>query len=847
MVPPRKSSAASSVSTSKGGEEAKALQRARYLPNSRTATDGETLKRSFLDHLQFQQGKDEHSATSLDRYFAVAYAVRDRLMRHWIQTQQAYYRNDAKRVYYLSLEFLMGRALENNLLNLGLFDPMRAALKDLGLDLADLLAQEPDAGLGNGGLGRLAACFLDSLATLQYPAYGYGIRYEFGIFDQEIRNGYQIERPEEWLRFGNAWEIPRPEYVVPVGFYGRTEHSYDSTGRLRVSWVDARHVLGMPYDVPIAGFRNGTVNTLRLWRARASEELDLADFNAGDYLAAVQDKNLSENISKVLYPNDLTVMGKELRLQQQYFFVACSIHDIVARHLKIHEGFDDFADKVAMQLNDTHPAIAIAELMRVLVDENGLEWDRAWEICQATFGYTNHTLMPEALEKWSVDLFGRVLPRHLEIVYEVNRRFLEEVRGANKVDESAVSRMSIIEEGPVKQVRMANLAVVGSRSVNGVAALHTELLKRELFKEFHALWPDKFNNKTNGVTPRRWLLQANPGLSSAITEVIGPEWITDATRLVALEPLAEDSGFRKLFRDVKRDNKARLAEIVKAENGITLDLDSIFDVQVKRIHEYKRQLLAILRVASEYLRMKEDRSYRPHPRSYLFGGKAAPGYAMAKAIIKLTSSVAEVVNRDVDLEGRITVAFLKNYRVSLAERIFPAAELSEQISTAGKEASGTGNMKFALNGALTIGTLDGANVEIREEVGAENFFLFGLTVEQVQAMKKRGYDPWEWYRNDRRLKRVLDALLGGTFSPGEPGLFRPIVESLLNGGDPYLVLADFAAYLACQDEVDRAYADRERWTRMAILNVARSGKFSSDRTIRQYAEEIWKVVPVPND
>jgi starch phosphorylase len=839
MNPPRKSSAAR-------GEEAKALQRARFLPNSRTGTDVETLRRSFLDHLQFSQAKDEHTATSLDRYFAVAYSVRDRMMRNWIETQQAYYRHDAKRVYYLSLEFLMGRALENNLLNLGLYEPMRSALRDLGLELPDLFSQEADAGLGNGGLGRLAACFLDSLATLQYPAYGYGIRYEFGIFDQEIRNGYQVERPEEWLRFGNAWEFPRPEYVVPVSFYGRTQHGADASGRLRVQWVDARHVLGMPYDVPIAGYRNGTVNTLRLWRARASQELDLADFNAGDYLAAVADKDLSENISKVLYPNDLTVMGKELRLQQQYFFVACAIYDIVTRHLKVHESFDDFPDKVAIQLNDTHPAIAIAELMRVLVDTYDLTWERAWEICRATFAYTNHTLMPEALERWSVDLFGRVLPRHLEIVYEVNGRFLSELASRN-VDRGAVARMSLIEEGPVKQVRMAHLAVVGSHSVNGVAALHTELLKRELFRDFHALWPDRFNNKTNGVTPRRWLLQANPALASAITEVIGPEWLTDATRLRGLEPLAEDAGFRRLFREVKRENKARLAEIVKAENGITLDLDSIFDVQVKRIHEYKRQLLAVLRVGWEYLRMKEDRGYRPPPRSYLFGGKAAPGYAMAKAIIKLVGSVADVVNRDVDLQGRMTVAFLRNYRVSLAERVFPAADVSEQISTAGKEASGTGNMKFALNGALTVGTLDGANVELRDEVGPENFFLFGLTVEQVNALKKRGYDPWEWYRSDRRLKAVLDALSSGAFSPGEPGLFRPIVDSLLNGGDPYLVLADFAAYLACQDEVGKAYQDQERWTRMAILNVARSGKFSSDRTIREYAREIWSALPVAND
>ncbi len=837
MVPTRKGAAPL--------EEAKALEQARHLPNSRTATDIETLKRAFADHLQYSQGKDEHTATPLDRYFAVAYAVRDRLMRRWIQTQQAYYKEDAKRVYYLSLEFLLGRVLENNLLSLGAYDSMRAGLKDLGLDLADLVSQEPDAGLGNGGLGRLAACFLDSLATLSYPAYGYGIRYEFGIFDQEIRNGYQVERPEEWLKFGSAWEIARPEYVVPVPFYGRTEHGADPSGRLRVRWLDTRHVLAMPYDVPIAGYRNDTVNTLRLWRARASQELDLADFNAGDYLSAVEDKNLSENISKVLYPNDLTVMGKELRLKQQYFFVCCSIHDIVNRYLKVHEGFGSFPDKIAIQLNDTHPAIAIAELMRVLVDEHGLEWKEAWEICRATFGYTNHTLLPEALEKWSVDLFGRVLPRHLEIVYELNRRFLELLRARPKADEAAIQRMSLVEEGPVKHIRMANLAVLGSRSVNGVAALHTELLERELFRDFHALWPEKFNNKTNGVTPRRWLLQANPALASTITGMLGPGWITDAAKLRGLEPLAADPGLGRIFRDVKRDNKARLAEIVHAENGVTLDLDSIFDVQVKRIHEYKRQLLNVLRIASEYLRMKEDGSYEPHPRTYLLGGKAAPGYAMAKWIVKLINSVAEVVNHDVDVKGRMTVAFLKNYRVSLAERIFPAADVSEQISTAGKEASGTGNMKFALNGALTVGTLDGANVEIRDEVGPENFFLFGLTVEQVAALRKRGYDPWEYYRNDRRLKRALDAIASGVFSPQEPMLFRPIVDSLLNGGDPYLVLADFASYAACQEEVERAYRDTERWTRMAILNIARVGKFSSDRTIREYADEIWKIRPVP--
>ena len=838
MPPPAKASAALSA-------EALALERARDLPNARTAMDVDTLRRSFADHLQYSQGKDEHSATALDRFFAVANTVRDRMMRRWIQTQQAYYRSDAKRVYYLSLEFLMGRALENNLVNLGLLDNMRAALAGLGLDLSDLLEQEADAGLGNGGLGRLAACFLDSMATLALPAYGYGIRYEFGIFDQEIRDGWQVERPEEWLRFGNAWEIPRPEYQVPVHFYGRTERANDGNGRMQVRWVDTRRVLGMPYDTPIAGFRNGTVNTLRLWRARASEEFDLTDFNAGDYLKAVEDKNLSENISKVLYPNDLTVMGKELRLQQQYFFVACSLHDIVLRHLKTHDGFDTFAGKVAIQLNDTHPAIAVPELLRVLVDDHGLEWDRAWGICRQVFGYTNHTLLPEALEKWPLDLIGRVLPRHLEIIYELNRRFLEEIRVEGRFDDAAVARMSLIEEGTPKMVRMANLAVVGSHSVNGVAALHTELLKSELFPEFDRLWPRKFNNKTNGVTPRRWVMQANPELASVLNEVVGPAWATDPAELRRLELLVDDDAFRRRFREIKRANKERLAAIVKRENGIALDPDAVFDVQVKRIHEYKRQLLNVLHVVHQYLRMKGDPSYRPLPRAYLFGGKAAPGYAMAKWIIKLVNSVAEVVNADKDVGHRIQVVFLRNYRVSLAERIFPAADVSEQISTAGKEASGTGNMKFSMNGAITIGTLDGANVEIRDAVGPENFFLFGLTVPEVRELRRKGYNPWDVYRASPDLKAVIDAIASGAFSPGEPRLFQPIVDSLLNGGDPYLVLADFAAYVGAQEAVSRAYLDVERWTRMAILNVARTGVFSSDRTIRQYAEEIWDVGPIP--
>ena len=826
-------------------QEARALERARDLPNARTATDVDALRRAFADHLQYSQGKDEHSATALDRYLAVAYSVRDRIMRRWIQTQQTYYRSDAKRVYYLSLEFLMGKALENDLINVGLLDNMRSALESLGLDLTDLLAQEPDAGLGNGGLGRLAACFLDSMATLSLPAYGYGIRYEFGIFDQEIRDGWQVERPEEWLRFGNPWEVPRPEYQVPVHMYGRTEKVADEKGRLRSRWVDTRQVLGMPYDTPVAGYRNNTVNTLRLWRARASEEFDLADFNAGDYMRAVEDKNLSENISKVLYPNDLTVMGKELRLQQQYFFVACSIHDIVTRHLKVHEGFGTFVDKVAIQLNDTHPAIAIAELMRVLVDEHGMEWGEAWRTCRAVFGYTNHTLMPEALERWSVELLGRVLPRHMEIIYDLNERFLEELRRQKRLGEDAIARMSLIEEGTVKMVRMANLAVVGSHSVNGVAALHTRLLETELFRDFFGLWPERFNNKTNGVTPRRWLLQANPELARTITECIGPEWQADARDLRRLEPLAEDEAFRRQFREVKRQNKERLAAIIRAENGVEVDVDSVFDVQVKRLHEYKRQLLNVLHIAAQYLRIKADPGYAPLARTWIFGAKAAPGYAMAKWIIKLINSVADVVNHDKNVRGRIKVVFMKNYRVSLAERIFPAADVSEQISTAGKEASGTGNMKFALNGALTVGTLDGANVEIREEVGPENFFLFGLTVPEVTELRRRGYNPWDAYRGNKELKGVVDAISSGAFSPGEPRLFQPIVDSLLNGGDPYLVLADFASYVACQETVSQAYLDYERWTRMAILNVARAGKFSSDRTIREYAEEIWKVGPIP--
>jgi starch phosphorylase len=835
-MPPKKGSTARA-------EEAKALERARELPNARTGMDVDTLRRAFTDHLHYSQAKDEHTATALDRFHAVAHTVRDRLVHRWIRTQQSYYKQDVKRVYYLSLEFLMGRALGNNLVNVGLVEPMREALKPLGLDLSDVLEQEVDAGLGNGGLGRLAACFLDSMATLGLPGYGYGIRYEFGIFDQEIRNGHQVERPDEWLRFGNPWEIARPEYMVPVKLYGRTESRVDDKGHLRVHWVEAKTVLGMPYDTPIAGYGNQTVNTLRLWRARASKEFELSNFNAGDYMSAVEEKNISENISKVLYPNDVTMMGKELRLKQQYFFVSCSIQDIVTRYLKTHDDFAGFPDKVAIQLNDTHPAIAIPELMRLLVDEHGLSWDAAWDLTHRTFGYTNHTLLSEALEKWPVSLLSTVLPRHMEIIYEINRRFLESVHKGGLTDDARAARMSLIEEGAVKQVRMAHLAVVGSHSVNGVAGLHTELLKSDLLRDFHRLWPDRFNNKTNGVTPRRWLLLSNPQLSRLISECIGTGWTIDLGELKRLEPLAEDAAFRRRFREIKRENKELLARIIRDENGLTVDVDTLFDVQVKRLHEYKRQLLNVLHIVALYNRIKADPSTPCVPRTFLFGGKAAPGYVMAKSIIKLINAVGDVVNHDVDVRGRLTVVFMRNYRVTLAERIMPAADLSEQVSTAGKEASGTGNMKFSLNGALTIGTLDGANVEIREEVGKENFFLFGLTVPEVADLRKRGYNPWEVYRKNREIKGVLDAIAQGAFSPEDPKLFQPVVDSLLNGGDPYLLLADFAAYVACQEEVGRAFLDHDRWDRMAILNVARMGKFSSDRTIREYAEEIWDVKP----
>jgi starch phosphorylase len=806
------------------------------------------LLHSFTNHLLYSLAKDQYSATARDRFMSLAMAVRDRITERWMRTQQRYYRKDAKRVYYLSAEFLMGRALANNLINAGMYDAAREAMKMIGIDLADVLEQEVDAGLGNGGLGRLAACFLDSMATLDIPGYGYGIRYEFGMFDQEMKDGWQVEKPDEWLRFGNPWEMPRPEYGVPVRFGGHAEEHADDHGHLRVRWTGGETVIGMPYDTPIAGYGCNTVNTLRLWRARASTDFDLRYFNEGDYELAVLDKNRSETISKVLYPSDVKVFGKELRLRQQYFFVACSLHDIVRRHLVAYPSLENFAEKVAIQLNDTHPAVAIPEVMRILVDEHQIAWDKAWELTQATFGYTNHTLLAEALETWPVELFQRLLPRHLMIIYEINSRLMRQVRNRFPYDDARLARMSLIDEGngsfESKRIRMAYLAVAGSHSVNGVAALHTELLKADLLHDFNEMWPQRFNSKTNGVTPRRWLLAANPLLADAISSRIGEGWITDLNQLEKLVPLADDASFRDEVRAIKQKNKDQLAQYIEAEHRIDVDRKSIFDVHVKRLHEYKRQLLNVLHVVALYLRIKKHPAAEMVPRTFIFGGKAAPAYTTAKVIIKLINSVAEVVNNDPQTAGKLRCVFLANYRVSLAERIFPASDLSEQISTAGKEASGTGNMKFALNGALTIGTLDGANIEIRQEVGPENFFLFGMTAQEVMDLAKRGYRPRDFYEQNEELRGVIDLINSGFFEPDHPEVFRGLMQSLLDV-DTYMLLADFQSYCDCQERVSRAFQDPENWTRMAILNIAKMGRFSSDRTIHEYSSEIWNAKPVP--
>lgn len=800
----------------------------------------EQIKESFLRHRHYSLAKDEYTATDYDNFLSLAYTVRDMLFDRWIKTQQTYYNKDVKRVYYLSLEFLMGRTLGNALVNLGIEKEAEVAMKELGLDIAELREEEKDAGLGNGGLGRLAACFLDSMATLGMAGYGYGIRYDYGIFNQKFVNGYQVEEPDDWLKLGYPWEIERCEFQLRVRFYGNVRVVKDEKGNEKYLWENTQDVLAIPFDVPVPGYKNDVVNTLRLWTSRATNEFDFHDFNAGNYIDAVEEKNLSENISKVLYPNDNSVAGKILRLKQQYLFVAASLWDIIRRYKKHHKDFKDFPKKVAIQLNDTHPAIAVAELMRLLVDEENLPWDEAWSITQQVFGYTNHTLMPEALEKWPVAMMEELLPRHMQIIYKINADFLAEVSRRFPGDVDRLRRMSLIDESGERYVRMAWLATVGSHSINGVAALHTELLKKELFHDFYEMFPERFNNKTNGITPRRWLLKSNPALSALITEKIGDEWTVDLFKLRGLEKYADDKAFQKEWQAIKLENKKRLARIIAEECGVEVNVNSMFDVQVKRLHEYKRQLLNALHIVHLYNEIKENPSMDFVPRTFIFGAKAAPGYFMAKLIIKFINNVARVVNNDPVVGSKMKVVFLPNYRVSLAEKIFPAADLSEQISTAGTEASGTGNMKFALNGALTIGTLDGANVEIAEEVGMENIFIFGLKVEEVEALKKQGYHPYHYYETNPNIRRVIDLIASGYFSQGEdPNLFKPLVDNLLYS-DPYLCLADFQLYADCQKKVSEAYLDQVSWTRKSILNVARIGKFSSDRTIMEYNKDIWK-------
>jgi starch phosphorylase len=802
------------------------------------------LQKSFIYHLQHTLVKDKYSATKADMYLALAYAVRDLLANRWLDTQQSYYINDSKRVYYISMEFLMGRTLGNALINLGVMEQWDEALTELGLKIEDLQEFEWDAGLGNGGLGRLAACFLDSMASMQLPAYGYGIRYEYGMFYQKIVDGGQHEVPDNWLRYQNPWEFDRQEHLHPIRFEGRVVEFIDRDGSKRCSWVDYYEVMALAYDFPVPGYKNNTVNTMRLWSAKASRDFDLNFFNQGNYIGSVESKMKTENISKVLYPADHMLEGKELRLRQEYFLASATIQDILWRFAKKHDDLAELPDQVAIQLNDTHPVLAIPELMRILIDEKKLSWEAAWDITTKTFAYTNHTILQEALEKWPVPMIGRLLPRHLLIIYEINRRFLEEVASRFPGDTARLQRMSIIDDSGEKQVRMAYLAIVAGHSVNGVSALHSEILKDDLFHDFYELWPARFNNKTNGITQRRWLRHCNPYLSDLISEAIGDKWTTDLDELQKLKPLAEDSEFRRRWMDIKRLNKQKLADHIYQRNCIQVSPDSLFDCQTKRIHEYKRQLLNILQVIARYNRLKEYPGLELPPRTVIFGGKAAPSYTTAKLIIKLINAVGNVVNNDPAVNQQLKVVFLANYSVSLAEKIFPASDLSEQISTAGTEASGTGNMKYALNGALTIGTLDGANIEIMEEVGRENIFIFGLTTPEALNLRASGYRPQDYYYRLPELKKVLDQISSGLFSPGNQGLFRPLVDNLLNS-DYYLLLADFDSYLDAQADVDRLYMMPEEWARKSILNTAGMGKFSSDRTIGEYASDIWGVKPQP--
>ena len=809
----------------------------------RTGLSTETFKQAVLDNLMYLQARYPAISTTQNWYIALAHSVRDRMLERWVESVKAYAARDVKVACYFSAEFLIGPQLGNNLMCLGIEDAARTAVAELGQDLDALLAYETEPGLGNGGLGRLAACYLDSLAALGLPGIGYGIRYEFGIFDQLIRDGWQVEATDKWLAQGNPWEIQRPEVGWYVNIGGRTERYTDGDGRARVRWVPGSRVKGIACDIPVPGYRINNCNTLRLWRSEAVESFDFGDFNVGDYYGAVREKMMSETLSKVLYPNDEAAAGKRLRLAQQYFFVSCSLQDMLRLLEMKSASLDQLPDLFAAQMNDTHPALAVAELMRLLVDEHGLEWDKAWELTQRTLAYTNHTLLPEALETWGLPLFAELLPRPLEIVYEINRRFLDGVRSAYPGDDARVARMSLIEEGGEKRVRMANLAVVGSHRVNGVAELHSELLEKTVLRDFAELLPDRFCNVTNGVTPRRFVKLCNPKLASLLDETVGEGWITDLARLKTLEQHADDAAFRERWRAVKRLNKESLASLILERTGVAVDPAALFDIQVKRIHEYKRQHLNVLHVITAYRRLLQDPQRAAVPRCFVFAGKAAPGYAMAKLIIRLINGVAETVNADTRVGGRIKVVFLPNFSVKNAQLVYPAADLSEQISTAGKEASGTGNMKFMMNGALTIGTLDGANVEIREEVGADNFFLFGLTADDVARVQRQGYRPGDYLERDPDLRAALDLIASGRFSRGDRDMFRPLVDNL-SISDPFLVLADFAAYVAAQERVGAAWLDRDAWTRMSIANVARSGKFSSDRAIREYATRIWTLRPV---
>lgn len=810
----------------------------------RKGYDAEALEASILCNLEYRLAKDQYSATNYDRFLSTAYSIVERLVERWIATQQTYHNKNPKRIYYFSMEYLLGKSLENSLINLDLYDVCKEALEELDMDLDEIQNNEPDAGLGNGGLGRLAACFLDSMATLCYPAQGYGIRYNYGLFHQKIVDGNQVETTDSWLSLPSPWEIERPEYNFKVRFGGTVEHIKDAFGREKANWYGGEEVIAIGYDIPVPGYKVNNVNTLRLWSARASEEFDFESFNVGEYMAACEKKLVSENITKVLYPNDNFFEGKELRLKQEYLLVSTSLQDIIRRYRKENTDVRNLHEKVVVQLNDTHPALAIPELMRLLIDEHEIDWKTAWTVTTHTFAYTNHTVLPEALEEWPVELLKKLLPRILEIIYLINHNLIHEISLAYPNDRGRIARMSIIDEEGCRKVRMANLAVAGSYSVNGVAKLHSKLVREKLLKDFYQMWPAKFNNKTNGITPRRWMRVANPSLAKLITETIGDGWLKDLDRLRGLEKVADDPEFQRKWQEIKLSCKQKLTTSIWNEEWLEIHPATMFDVQVKRIHEYKRQLLFALFMIAKYIELKEDPSSRIVPRTCIVGGKAAPGYDRAKLIIKFINSIAEVVNSDTTVSSYLRVLFLPNYRVSLAEKLIPAADLSEQISTAGKEASGTGNMKFALNGAVTIGTLDGANVEILEEVGEDNIFIFGLTEKEVSSLRNNGYDPNKYIKKSPVLQKVMNLIGTNFFCPDEPDLFRPIYDELI-GNDEYFLMADFDAYLAAQTAVEKAYVDKVLWTRMSILNVARCGKFSSDRTVVEYAKDIWDIEPMP--